>query len=52
MNSNILIFLTLAVFGFFQIQNSFSEDYFSLPSCDTGRFGQDHVQCFTGEFPS
>lgn len=34
-----------------QVQESFSEDYFSIPSCYTGVFVNDHVQCSTLDSP-
>lgn len=46
-----LIFLAFVIFGTFQIQESFSEDYFSIPSCYTGVFVTDHVQCSIRDSP-
>ena len=51
MKTRLLIFLALVTFGASQIQESFSEDYFSIPSCYTGIFVTDHVQCSTRDSP-
>ena len=52
MKSNIPIVIGL-VFTLLVVNatSSFSEDYFSLPSCYSGSFYQDHVQCSTKESP-
>jgi len=46
-----IFLILLLVVGTFQIQESFSEDYFSLPSCYDGVFVTDHVQCSTRDSP-
>jgi hypothetical protein len=51
MKTKLLIFLVLVTFGASQLQESFSEDYFSIPSCYTGVFVTDHVQCSTRDSP-
>ncbi|MGY5148382.1 MAG: hypothetical protein ACW9W4_10330 [Candidatus Nitrosopumilus sp. bin_7KS] len=45
------LILVFAAIGFSQIQESFSEDYFAIPSCYTGVFVTDHVQCSTRDSP-
>ncbi|MCH9657876.1 hypothetical protein K0U27_04120 [archaeon] len=51
MKNRFLIMFLVAIIGASQIHESFSEDYFSTPSCNTGTFVSDHVQCSTGEYP-
>ena len=51
MKTRLLIFLALVTLGASQIQESFSEDYFSIPSCYPGVFVTDHVQCSTRDSP-
>ena len=46
-----IFLILLLVVGTFQIQESFSEDYFSTPSCYDGVFVTDHVQCSTRDSP-
>ena len=48
MKIKFLFLLSISIFGISQIPNSFSNDYFSLPSCYDGVFASDHVQCSTG----
>ena len=44
MKARLLIIFRIAIFvGILQIPESFSEDYFSIPSCHTGVFINDHV---------
>ena len=42
-----IFLILLLVFGIAISQESFSEDYFSIPSCYVGVFVTDHVQCST-----
>ncbi|MGH1569135.1 MAG: hypothetical protein ACRBBZ_08190 [Nitrosopumilus sp.] len=51
MKTRLLLVLLIVIFVTFQTQKSFSEDYFSIPSCYTGSFFQDHVQCSTRNSP-
>ena len=47
----ILVVFTIVSLGFLESQVSFSEDYFSTPSCSNGVFVNDHIQCSTGNSP-
>ena len=51
MKTRFLFLLLIFAFGTSQIHESFSEDYFSLPSCYIGTFEQDYVQCTTRDSP-
>ena len=46
-----IFLILLLVFGIAISQESFSEDYFSIPSCYVGVFVTDHVQCSTRDSP-
>ena len=46
-----IFLILLLVFGIVISQESFSEDYFSIPSCYVGVFVIDHVQCSTRDSP-
>ena len=51
MKTRFLIMLIIVILGTSQIQESFSEDSFTIPSCDVGVFVSDDIQCHTGDSP-
>ena len=51
MKIKFLLFLAFVIFGLSQIPESFSEDYFAIPSCYVGTFHQSYVECSTKDSP-
>ncbi len=51
MKNRLLIMLIIGTLGISQIQESFSENSVTIPSCDIGVFVSDDVQCHTRDSP-
>ena len=51
MKTRLLIMLVIGTLGTDRIQESFSEDSFTIPSCYVGVFVSDDVQCHIRDFP-